>query len=120
MTASLSRWISRPWGGPPPVGRTIVWRTRRAGICAGVVPSSQFRRTGRGPWRDIGEALPAADALLPHLAARQPAELLEFVADALGGLVEIEQAAEVDGRPNQDQVRMRVVDRLFQLPNLPV
>src|SRR3990172_8330838 len=98
MTARLSPWIRRPWGGPPPPGTTMVWRTRRAGGCVGLAPSSQFNRPGRGARRDIGEALLAAEAPLQNLSQVGLADLLALVAAALGGLVEIEQAAEVDGR----------------------
>src|SRR3972149_1527607 len=47
-------------------------------------------------------------------------DLFKFIADALGGFVQIEDAGEVDRGPNQDQIGRSVVDRLLELADLSV
>jgi len=60
------------------------------------------------------------ETLSQHIRQRRMTDLFKFIADALGGFVQIEDAGEVDRGPNQDQIGRSVVDRLLELADLSV
>src|SRR5512139_2536193 len=92
----------------------------RAGSASTTPCGSYFDGLGRV----IRSEAPAASRMTRASERRQRvrevglADLLELVADAQGGLADLDHAAQVDGRSHQHDVARRTGDRGLEVPHL--